>query len=49
MTEQEFREIYPPEVIELMLQRQEEQGNPRSIKPFLEDIRAGKTRLVRYT
>jgi hypothetical protein len=40
MTEQEFREIYPPEIIELMLQRQEEQGNPRNIKPFLNEIRA---------
>ena len=40
MTEQEFRSIYPPEVIELMLQRQEEQGNPKSIKRFLNRIRA---------
>lgn len=40
MTEQEFREIYPPEIIELMLRRQEEQGNPRSIKPFLNEVRA---------
>ena len=44
MTEKEFRKIYPPEVIELMLQRQEEQGNPRNIEPFLKDVRAGKTR-----
>ena len=43
MTEEKFREIYPPEIIELMLQRQEEQGNPKSIEPFLEDVRAGKT------
>lgn len=34
MTEEKFREIYPPEVIELMLKRQEEQGNPKSIEPF---------------
>ena len=38
MTEKEFRETYPPEVIELMLQRQEEQGNPKSIEPFLKDL-----------
>lgn len=44
MTEQEFREIYPPEVIELMLQRQEKQGNRRDIRPFLENIRRGKKR-----
>ena len=43
MTEQEFRNIYPPEIIELMLQRQQEQGNPKNIQPFLDDIRIGKT------
>ena len=42
MTEQEFRSIYPPEIMELMLQRQEEQRNPRSIEPFLKNIYAGK-------
>jgi hypothetical protein len=41
MTEQEFRDIYPPEVIELMFQRQEEHGNPRNIQPFLKDIMTG--------
>ena len=44
MTEQEFRSIYPPEIIELMLQRQEEQRNPRSIEPFLINIRRGNGR-----
>jgi hypothetical protein len=43
MTEKKFRQIYPPEVIELMLQRQEEQGNPRNIKPFLNQIQAALT------
>ena len=38
MTEQEFRAKYPPEIIELMLQRQKEQGNPKTIKPFLEEV-----------
>ena len=38
MTEKTFRNFYPPEVIELMLIRQQEQGNPKTIKPFLEDI-----------
>ena len=42
MTEQEFRAKYPPEVIELMLQRQKEQGNPRSIEPFLKGLDVGK-------
>lgn len=39
---QEFRNIYPPEVIELMLKRQQEQGNPKDIKPFLDDIRVSR-------
>ena len=43
MTEQKFRNKYPPEIIELMLQRQQEQGNPKNIQPFLDDIRIGKT------
>lgn len=43
MTEQEFRKIYPPEIIELMLQRQQEQGNPKNIQPFLYLLRIGKT------
>jgi len=38
MTEQEFRNTYPPEIIELMLKRQEEQDNPRDIVPFLKSI-----------
>ena len=42
MTEQEFRSKYPPEVIELILQRQQEQGNPRDIKPFLNIISRDK-------
>ena len=42
MTEQEFRNMYPPEVIELMLKRQQEQGNPRDIRPFLVIIRMDK-------
>jgi hypothetical protein len=42
MTEQEFRSKYPPEIIELMLQRQQEQGNPKNIKPFLETISRDK-------
>ncbi len=37
MTEKKFRQIYPPEVIELMLQKQEEQGNPKNIQVFLKD------------
>lgn len=41
MTEKTFRKFYPPEVIELMLVRQQEQGNPKTIKPFLKDIRNG--------
>lgn len=44
MIEEEFRSIYPPEVIELMLQRQEEQGNRRDIRPFLENNRRDKKR-----
>ena len=43
MTEQEFKKVYPPEIIKLMLQRQQEQGNPKNIQPFLDDIRIGKT------
>lgn len=43
MTEQEFRNIYPPEIIELMLIRQQEQGNPKNIKPFLETISRDKS------
>jgi hypothetical protein len=43
MTEQEFRNRYPPEVIELMLKRQEEQGNPKNIGPFLKNIDNGIT------
>ena len=42
MTEQEFRNIYPPEIIELMLIRQQEQGNPKNIQPFLILIRMDK-------
>jgi hypothetical protein len=42
MTEQEFRSKYPPEIIELMLKRQKEQGNPKDIIPFLILIRMDK-------
>jgi hypothetical protein len=42
MTEQKFRNTYPPEIIELMLIRQQEQGNPKNIQPFLDHIRRGK-------
>ena len=39
---QEFRNMYPPEIIELMFQRQKEQGNPKNIEPFLDDIRVSR-------
>ncbi len=39
---QEFRNKYPPEVIELMFQRQQEQGNPKNIEPFLYNIRVSR-------
>ena len=43
MTEQEFRNTYPPEIIELMLIKQQEQGNPKNIQPFLHNIYKGSS------